>query len=81
MRVTVRFFASHREATGLTTYIADVPDGSSAAEVLSSLYGSFPKLKSASVRVAFAINRNHVNPATPLRDGDELALLPPMAGG
>jgi len=81
MRVTVRFFASHREATGLSTYVADVPDGSSAADVLRSLYRPFPKLESASGTVAFAVNRNQVTPATPLRDGDELALLPPMAGG
>ena len=81
MRVTVRFFASHREATGLSTYVVDVPDGASAADVLRSLYGPFPKLKTASSSVAFAVNRNQVNPATPLREGDELALLPPMAGG
>ena len=81
MRVTVRFFASHREATGLSTYVAEVPDGSSVADVLRSLYRPFPKLESASSSVAFAVNRNQVNPATPLRDGDELALLPPMAGG
>ena len=81
MRVTVRFFASHREATGLSTYVADVPDGASAADVLLSLYGPFPKLKSASSSVAFAVNRNQANAATPLHEGDELALLPPMAGG
>jgi molybdopterin converting factor subunit 1 len=81
MRVTVRFFASHREATGLSTYVADVPDGASAADILRSLYQPFPKLKSASRSVAFAVNRSQVHAATPLRDGDELALLPPMAGG
>lgn len=81
MRVTVRFFASHREATGLSTFVADVPDGASAAEILRSLYRPFPKLQFASSSVAFAVNRSQVNPETPLHDGDELALLPPMAGG
>ena len=81
MKVTVRFFASHREATGLATYVADVPEGASAAQVLDMLCDSFPKLKLFAGSSAFAINRTQVDPSTRLRDGDELALLPPMAGG
>ena len=81
MRVTVRFFASHREATGLTSYGAEVPQGARAGEVLALLYARFPKLQSAASRVAFARNREQVDADAQLRDGDELALLPPMAGG
>ncbi len=81
MKVTVRFFASHREATGLATYVADVPEGASAAQVLDTLCDTFPKLKAFAGSSAFAINRTQVNASTRLGDGDELALLPPMAGG
>ena len=81
MLVTVRFFASHREATGLSSYLADVPDGSSAAQVLDALCGSFPKLATLVASAAFAINREQVKGSASLHDGDELALLPPMAGG
>ena len=81
MRVTVRFFASHREATEVSSYVTDVPDGASAADILQLLNASFPKLKAAASSVAFAVNREQVPPEASLRDGDELALLPPMAGG
>jgi MoaD family protein len=81
MRVTVRFFASHREATGLTSFGADVPQGARAGEVLTLLYARFPKLQAAASHVAFARNREQVGADAQLRDGDELALLPPMAGG
>ena len=81
MKVTVRFFASHREATGVSTYFADVPDGTSAAAVLDALCGSFPKLTTFAGNVVFAVNREQVPSSACLRDGDELALLPPMAGG
>lgn len=81
MRVNVRFFAAHREAAGLTSYAADVPDGARASEVLALLYGRFPNLKTAASSVAFAVNREQVAPECSLHDGDELALLPPMAGG
>jgi sulfur-carrier protein len=81
MRVTIRFFASQREATGLSTYVADVPDDARAADILVSLYDLFPKLKTAATSVAFALNREHVKPNARLHEGDELALLPPLAGG
>jgi molybdopterin converting factor subunit 1 len=81
MHVTVRFFASHREATGLTSYDADVPEGARAGEVLGLLCARFPELKAATSRIAFARNREQVPQDCVLREGDELALLPPMAGG
>ncbi|HEV2038296.1 MAG TPA: MoaD/ThiS family protein [Candidatus Eremiobacteraceae bacterium] len=81
MRVTVRFFASHREATGLSSYVGNVSDGTSAEDILRSLYSQFPKLKALTGSVAFAVNQQQVPATTVLRDGDELALLPPMAGG
>ncbi|MDQ6767013.1 MAG: MoaD/ThiS family protein [Candidatus Eremiobacteraeota bacterium] len=79
--MTVRFFASHREATGLSSYVANVGEGTSAEETLRSLYGQFPKLQALTGSIAFAVNRQQVPATTVLRDGDELALLPPMAGG
>ncbi len=81
MRVMVRFFAAHREATGQPTYGADVPEGTRASEVLGMLRERFPRLLAVSDHVAFAVNQTVVQADTVLRDGDELALLPPMAGG
>lgn len=81
MRVTVRFFASHREATGQHSYAADVPNGAHASEILTLLYARFPSLKTAARCVAFAVNQKLASPDVVLHDGDELALLPPMAGG
>ncbi len=81
MRVTVRFFAAHREATGQRDCSADVPDGARAGDVLTLLYGRFPALSAAAHSVAFAVNRQQVPADTVLHEGDELALLPPMAGG
>lgn len=81
MRVLVRFFAAHREATGQPTYGADVPHGTQASTLLGMLRERFPHLRAVSGNVAFAVNQTVVPADTVLRDGDELALLPPMAGG
>ena len=81
MKVTVRFFASHREATGVPSYVAQPPDGATAADVLQLACHAFPKLAALAPSSAFAVNRAQVPASTVLCDGDELALLPPMAGG
>jgi molybdopterin converting factor small subunit len=61
--------------------MADVGEGTRAADVFASAVAQFPTLKSAAASVAFAVNRTQVPPETVLHEGDELALLPPMAGG
>lgn len=81
MKVTVRFFASHREATGCTTYVAEVPKGARASEVLELVCGAFPRLRPLAHNALFAVNQVQTVPDAILQDGDELALLPPMAGG
>jgi molybdopterin converting factor subunit 1 len=81
VRVNVRFFAAHREATGQKAFDADVPQGARAAEVLTLLTARFPQLAQSVHATAFAINRHQVPGETVLQEGDELALLPPMAGG
>lgn len=81
MHVTIRFFAAHREATGVGEYVAEVPEGTHARDMLPLLLQRFPRLERASSSVAFAVNLRQVPAETPLCDGDELALLPPMAGG
>jgi molybdopterin converting factor subunit 1 len=81
MQIMVRLFASHREATGQTTFPTDVPEGTSASGVLDLLVERFPRLDPVRKNVAFAVNQTMVPAQTKLKEGDELALLPPMAGG
>lgn len=81
MRITVRLFASQREQLGKSSIDVEVPEGSTAGSALGALSKTHPELAKAAESLAFAVNREHAAPDTPLRDGDELALLPPVAGG
>jgi molybdopterin converting factor subunit 1 len=81
MRITVRLFASQRETLGRSSLEVDVPDGTTAAGALARLAQAHRELAAPDGAIAFAVNHEHAAPDTALHDGDELALLPPVAGG
>jgi molybdopterin converting factor subunit 1 len=81
MRVTVRLFAAHREIAGSGSVALDVPDGARVDEAYARICAEHAGLAGRGRGVAFAINREHAAPNAVLHDGDELAILPPVAGG
>lgn len=80
MNIRVKLFASLREAAGRTTIDLTLPDDATVADALAALDGQL-RLTARGTRVALAVNRRYVEPDAGLRDGDELALLPPVSGG
>jgi molybdopterin converting factor subunit 1 len=81
MKITVRLFAILRERVGISEITLDLPPGSSVANVRDALIEKHPALSSLLARVAYAVNRNYAPIETVLRDGDEVALIPPVSGG
>lgn len=81
MRIRLLLFALYRDLTGVGELDIDVQDGSSAAAALAKireLDGRFARLPE---RPVVAVNREYAELDTRLVEGDELALLPPVAGG
>ncbi|MGI8737591.1 MAG: MoaD/ThiS family protein [Candidatus Eremiobacter antarcticus] len=79
--VHVRFFASHREAIGRDRVDLQLNDNATAADAYASICRQFPSMRPEHAGIAFAVNQQHVKPAAVLKNGDELAILPPVAGG
>ncbi len=80
MTVRVRLFASLRERLGTAELLRQVPEHTTAADLLASLQAEFPAL-AGSGRLAIAINEEYVDGTRTLADGDEVALIPPVSGG
>jgi molybdopterin converting factor subunit 1 len=80
MRVLVRLFASYREVAGRARLELEVPEGSRVRDVVGRVLEEHPSLRSGR-QILYARNRDYVSSDTPLTDGDELALIPPVAGG
>jgi len=76
MRVSVRFFAALREQAGVRERDLDVPEGATVGDVWPELgLGAEPS------GLLYAVNHAYVERGTPLAEGDELALIPPVSGG
>jgi molybdopterin converting factor subunit 1 len=81
MKVRLLFFAVLRDIAGSDERDLVLKDGTTASEVWESLRGSYAKLADYTQPPMIAINESYAAPETVLRDGDELAFIPPVAGG
>jgi molybdopterin converting factor subunit 1 len=81
MRVRVRFFAILKDRAGTAATDLQLDEGATIQSATAQLSKQFPPISDFLPRVAFAVNQQYVPPTTPLHDGDELALIPPVSGG
>jgi molybdopterin converting factor subunit 1 len=82
MFVTVRLFAMLREQAGSGSLEVELADGSTVGEALDAVAETHG-LEELVARMPLmtAVNREYVPADSRLRDGDELALIPPVSGG
>lgn len=59
----------------------EVDGGATTADVVLALQTQYPQLERLLPRCALAVNGDYVQGDTPLSEGDEVAVLPPMSGG
>lgn len=81
MKVRLLFFAVLRDIAGTDTRELALTEGTTARDVWQLLRGQYAKLTGYTQPPMIAINESYATPETVLRDGDELAFIPPVAGG
>lgn len=81
MKVRLLYFAVLRDITGQSECDLELPDGSRPREVWQTLRTKYAKLAAYEQPPMTAINESYATPDAVLRDGDELAFIPPVAGG
>ena len=81
MHIKLRFFASLRERLGRSEDSREVPEGATVRTVWEALKREHPALVEVERSLAFAVAQEYVDGDHPLRDNDELALIPPVSGG
>jgi molybdopterin converting factor small subunit len=81
MKVRLLHFASFRDAAGREEELREFHDGGRVEELWAELSREVPYFARFTAMPPAAVNREYVPAGTVLRDGDEIAFLPPVAGG
>ena len=81
MLVTLRLFARLRELSGKSELHVELPDGTDARTLWTGLAEQYPALTPYGGSVSCAVNEEYARLTTRLKDGDEVAFLPPVSGG
>jgi molybdopterin converting factor subunit 1 len=81
VKVRIRLFAMLRQQAGWQQREIRLADGATIEDAWRALAQAHPALAASRDFVRFARNGHYSAPTEQLADGDELALIPPVAGG
>src|SRR5438128_2148895 len=79
--VRVLFFGAARDAIGRDEIDLEIHSPSDAASARVLLLNAYPALQRFGNSLLFAVNQEYAEPHREIRDGDELAIFPPVSGG
>ena len=79
--VHIRLFAIQRELAGTRRVELELRDGATVADAWEALVALHPVLGPGRDSVRFALDGEYADPASPVPDGAELAIIPPVSGG
>ncbi|MEO6778162.1 MAG: MoaD/ThiS family protein [Gemmatimonadaceae bacterium] len=78
MNVTVRMFAAFADAVGSDTVTVSLPDPASVGALRDAVSALSPALPP---RPVVAVNETYATDDVIIHPGDEVAVIPPVAGG
>ena len=81
MLVTVRLFARLREIAGGPELRVELQDDAHVRDAWAALAARHPELNAYERSISCAVNEDYARMTAELRDGDEVAFLPPVSGG
>lgn len=81
MTLRILYFATMRDLAGVREEIVSLPDGLRVKDLKSLLGEKHPELIKAFNSAIFAVNREFAFDNHPLKEGDEVAIFPPVSGG
>jgi len=81
MKIQVRFFAITREKAKTDVDTFELPPGSTVGALWDAIADRHAALAPLRRHLRLAVNLEYAGNDAPLTDGDEVALIPPVAGG
>jgi molybdopterin converting factor small subunit len=81
MKVQVQFFSRLRDLAGQSEIEMEVPEGTTAADLLGQLYTRTPALRDWDKSILVASGVEFVGRDYVLKSNDEISVMPPVQGG
>lgn len=81
MRVTIRLFARLRDIAGAAELAREVEPEATIGSLWRGLVREFPEFERYEQSISSAVNADYARMDQKVRDGDEVAFLPPVSGG
>ncbi|HUV95963.1 MAG TPA: molybdenum cofactor biosynthesis protein MoaE [Acidobacteriaceae bacterium] len=81
MHVHVLLFGALKDLRAREKETVELPERATVEEFLRGFFAVAPQLEKYAGSLAIAVNREYALPSQVLREGDEIALLPPVSGG
>jgi len=79
--VNTLFFAAYRDLVGAGSLRLEVPEGSTVADLVDALRARGEPFDRLPEEPAVAVNRSYAAHSVTLSAEDEVAFIPPVAGG
>lgn len=79
--VRLLYFGAAREAAGRDEEQLEVPAPATAASVLAGVLNAHPALRGFGRSLLVAVNEEYAGTEATVREGDEIAIFPPVSGG
>lgn len=81
IKITVLYFASVKDITGMKMETIELSPDTSIKKLLAKISLNYPRINNILNVVQISVNYKVMDMNTILKDGDEVALLPPVSGG
>lgn len=80
MEIEIKAFGIARDILGNSTLNLDISEETSVEKLMLQLKKKFPAFKELT-SLAIAINTSYATPGQVIKQGDEVVIIPPVAGG
>jgi len=81
MHVTILLFARLHDLAGIEKLVREIPQNATVKTVWQQLVTEHPAMAEYETTVSVAVNAHYSRMHAEVRNGDEVAFLPPVSGG
>jgi MoaE-MoaD fusion protein len=81
VRVKLLYFAVVREIIGQPEETREIRNGQTLEQLFDEIIEDYPAISRLRPSLLFMVNEEYASPQHTVKDGDEIALIPPVSGG